>query len=278
MLNEILDVRTRLFEDLRHIEELEPDVCRRAEQSMKIISDYLASIRKRVAKGRFDSRKDEISFFKEVKPSIFCKLIYFSEVHRMESKRPSGSDATQEESFRKEIGKLETFFFENQEFYSYYRNNQTFLDEKIFVRGNTELQLYSEPFIYDFDPQFSTSHDYKASRILANDMLMKYLEKQLEDLKLKSRFRNNLTEERTCAWTESKIGLVELVYAIQACGCINNGRGDIKEIARLFESVFCIDLGDFYRSFLEIKARQNPTKLLDNMRESLLKKIEEQDE
>ena len=70
---------------------------------------------------------------------------------------------------------------------------------------------------------------------------------------------------------------MELIYAAQATGCFNNGKADIKELAIYFARVFNIDLGDFYRNFLEIKNRQNPTKFLELLKDNLIKKIEQQD-
>ena len=43
--------------------------------------------------------------------------------------------------------------------------------------------------------------------------------------------------------------------------------------------MFNIDLGDFYHSYLELKARKmNRTKFLDSLRDALIKRMDEQDE
>lgn len=53
----------------------------------------------------------------------------------------------------------------------------------------------------------------------------------------------------------------------------------IAPIVKVFESTFNIDLGDFYHTFLELKSRKiNRTKFLDSLKESLIKKMDEQDE
>jgi hypothetical protein len=50
-------------------------------------------------------------------------------------------------------------------------------------------------------------------------------------------------------------------------------------IAKAFEDAFNIELGDFYHTFMELKARKiNRTKFLDNLCEALIKKMDEQDE
>ena len=45
------------------------------------------------------------------------------------------------------------------------------------------------------------------------------------------------------------------IYALDACGCLNKGTVDIQEIVAYFEYVFDIDLGDFYHTYMELKAK-----------------------
>ena len=62
-------------------------------------------------------------------------------------------------------------------------------------------------------------------------------------------------------------------------GVFDNGNAEIKLIAKTFETAFNIDLGDFYHTFMELKARKiNRTKLLDSLCEAMIKKMDEQDE
>ena len=73
--------------------------------------------------------------------------------------------------------------------------------------------------------------------------------------------------------------MTELIYALHAKGVFNNGNADIKLIAKTFESALNIDLGDFYHTFMELKARKmNRTKFLDILCEALIKKMDEQNE
>ncbi|MCW4451177.1 RteC domain-containing protein [Kaistella sp. BT6-1-3] len=69
------------------------------------------------------------------------------------------------------------------------------------------------------------------------------------------------------------------VYSLHSQGSIDNGNADIKIIAKTFENMFNIDLGDFYHSYLELKGRKiNRTKFLDSLRDALIKRMDEQDE
>jgi hypothetical protein len=66
---------------------------------------------------------------------------------------------------------------------------------------------------------------------------------------------------------------------LYAQGALDNGNADIKVIAKTFENTFNIDLADFYHTFMELKSRKiNQTKFLDNLRDALIRKIDEQDE
>lgn len=272
------DKSKKLDADLKTIDVEFPDVLQKSEHSIVYLSSFLKNLKEYICQNPFKSSEDEILFFKEIKPSIYRKLIFFIEVYKIESKRPVGNSCHQKKYLLREQKKIRSFFDENVEIYTYYRNKSTHLDEKYFVRNKLDIHLCLDDYAFDTDPDFSTSHDHKVARILANDMLNTYLNEQLKLLDQPK--EQPLPETGRCKsdWTDPKIALVELIYALQAYGCINNGLCDIKEIAHLFETIFNIDLGDFYRTFLEIKSRQNPTKFLDSLRSALIHKIEEQDE
>ncbi len=70
-----------------------------------------------------------------------------------------------------------------------------------------------------------------------------------------------------------------MIYALHSHATFNNGLVDIKVIAKTFEEVFNIELGDFYHTYLELKSRKvNRTKFLDALKENLIRKMDEQDE
>jgi hypothetical protein len=272
------DISKILDNDLEQIRRMFPDFIKKTELSVLCVKTCLQTLKEYICNNPFQTPDEEIIFFKEIKPSIYRKLIFYVEVFKIESKRPVGNSCDQKKYLLREQKKLRSFFDENVDFYTYYRNTSTHLDEKYFLRNKLDIHLFLDDFTYDTDPCFSTSHDYKVSRILANDMLNTYLNDELQSLDQKKDQPHPDADKCKSDWTDPKIGLIELVYALVAKGCINNGSCDIKEIMHLFESIFNIDLGDFYRTFLEIKTRQNPTKFLDSLRSALIHKIEEQDE
>lgn len=256
-----------------HELELETDCSiQKTETIIKLIIQSLSNLKEYVLKNGFKNTEEEILFFKNQKPVIVSKLIYYNAVYKIETKKPYREKQTKK-FLNKELNKLKKFFDNNIDFYKYYRSGNSFLDEKFFVRGNHDIRLWLDTFYFEADHRFCTSHDYKVAKILANDLIQVYLEDQLNNNHKKSANNSSLN------WTASKTALTELIYALHSQGVFDNGNADIKLIAKTFENAFNIDLGDFYHTFMELKARKiNRTKFLDSLCEALIKKMDEQDE
>lgn len=68
------------------------------------------------------------------------------------------------------------------------------------------------------------------------------------------------------------------MYALQSKGVFNNGSADLKEVAAFLEHTFEIDLGQYHRTFLEIRIRKTGrTKFLDTLTETLTTRMDEAD-
>jgi hypothetical protein len=190
-----------------------------------------------------------------------------------------GSFEIQQNYLLHELEKLTLFFNNHLEFYSYYRMNSSFLDDKFFVRGREDLHLHFDNLMIYIDPDFSTSQDCMVAKIIANDRLEVFLKTELNALSIKANNPNcgqiGILGNNSLQWTDNKTALVELIYALYACGSLNNGRCEIRELTALFEQIFNIRLTDIYRTYLEIKIRSTPTKYIDNLKSSLLRKMEE---
>ena len=254
--------------------EIESDCpIKRIEAVIQLVIQSLSDLKKFVLKNDFKNTEEEIHFFKYQKPIIVSKLIYYNAVYKIETKKPYGEKQIKK-FLNKELNKLKKFIDSNIDFYKYYRSGNSFLDENFFIRGKHDIRLWLDTFYFEADHRFSTSHDYKVAKILANDLIQVYLEDQLNNKHYKK-----ANSKSPLSWTGSKTALTELIYALYAQGVFNNGNTDIKLIAKTFESTFNIDLGDFYHTFMELKARKiNRTKFLDILCEALIKKMDEQNE
>jgi len=79
-------------------------------------------------------------------------------------------------------------------------------------------------------------------------------------------------------WTLSKTDLIELVYALHSGGAFNKGTASIAEIARFFEHVLHIQLGNTSMTFQEILRRKDSTAFLERLKEKLEEHINRIDE
>ncbi|PLK44005.1 MULTISPECIES: RteC domain-containing protein [Bacteroidota] len=244
------------------------------ENAIGLVLQKLEEIKKYIKKNGFKDDEEEILFFKQLKPQLVSKLIYFNSIYKIETKRPRGGDKTIKKYLNVELSKIKRYFDANLEFYKYYRTNSTHLDNKFFLRGKHDIKLSLDTYYFEADHNFTTSHDYKVAKIIANDLIQVYLEDQLSNNN-----QRKLFETTPLNWTGSKTSLIELIYSLHSQGSIDNGNADIKIIAKTFENMFNIDLGDFYHSYLELKGRKiNRTKFLDSLRDALIKRMDEQDE
>lgn len=267
--------------NLDSLESCTDDILYKAENGITKTEKCIKQLRKKVIEKGFSTKNEEISFFKHIKPQIFSRLIYYVRLFNIESKRPRSSSKFQIKYLNNQINKLQVFFNDNLEFYHYYRRGATTLDEEYFIRGKSDLRLPTESFHFFVDEQFSTCQDTTVSTIIAYDMLIVYLQQEIEKLQSNTDPKINPMKQSSSKlfWTGSKTELIELIYALHSSGTINSGTADIKELATMFEQVFNIELGNYYHTFIEIRARKSSkTKFLDWLREVLIRRFKDSDE
>jgi len=201
-------------------------------------------------------------------------------VFKIESRKPNGGDKIRKKYLLNELDKLKHYFDSNLDFYRYFRTQSNYLDHKYFLRGKYDIRLTVDSFFFEADERFCTSHDFKVAKILAHDRLQVYLEEELSNLERKetSMIAQDAPKVKLY-WTESKTALIELIYALHSHGAFENGRADIKDIAASFEHLFGVELGDYYRTFLELRMRKTGrTKFLHTLIQSLSKRMDEAEE
>ena len=248
---------------------------------VKYIIPLYDQLRKLTVDHIFSSTEEEIYFFKELKPNILGRYLYFNKVYRIESQCPSGSNDVIKEYLNDELGGLTYFFRRNLELYQYYRSKATTYDTYYFIRGKADIRLCCDSFQCDRDPMFSTGYDHKIAKILANEMLQIYLNKRIINLGQSEAINKQAITKipYPANWTSNKIFLIELGYALYVAGDINNGNITVKEIMNLLGAMFNIDLGDYYRGYITLKNRKKDRTLyLKTLIEKLLKRMEEDDE
>ena len=94
--------------------------------------------------------------------------------------------------------------------------------------------------------------DGTVATIMAYDMLIVYLRKEIDDLQINLEPQKNIPMEKPSKlfWTGNKTDLIELLYALHSSKCINSGTTDIKELASHFEHFYNV-LDAFSANFHE---------------------------
>lgn len=252
------------------------------KEHIKISKAFLHKLRLYVRDYTFESDQVEMYFFKYIKPKVSGDLIFYDAQLTYLICKPDSTISFQKSFLKAKLKKLESYKKKNILFYRYYKQGEVFLDDKYFLRGNEQLELFNSQTLLCSDPDFFTSHDMKASVVISNDLLRSFYKNELSILDMisnevlyndfKGPVENNLT------WTATKTDLIELVYALKYSGAINGGAAQVKEITESLEAFFDIDLGNFYKTYSEIKSRtKDRSKFLDKLSENLVSKIEQDD-
>lgn len=267
-------------EQLQEIDLGRNDVLQQVAEAIKVLESAFCRLKEFIIGYRFRDEAEEIRFFKELKPKLYSKLLYYHKIHSINMRCPAGSNEVKKEYLHDKLKRINDFFLRNIDFYEYYRSGSTHLDNYCFLRGKPDIRLNVDSFCFELDPRFSTGFDFKVAKIMANDMLTIYLNTELERLNAKSNSAGmgyDFTRSKH-TWTGSKTDLVECIYGFYVEGSIDNGNMDIKEYADYFSNMLNIDLKDIYRIYLNIRNRKGSrTSYLDSMRDKLNRKMDDDD-
>ncbi|WP_226294293.1 RteC domain-containing protein [Aquimarina algicola] len=233
-------------------------------------------MRKQVHLKGFKTREEEIDFFKNIKSLPLSKLIYFKELSNLEYYLPKEDESEQKKCIKHHLKRINYFFSSNIDFGQYIEMEATFLDEHYFTRKFNEYSSFHNCTIFEIDSNFYTPKDTLFAQFKAYREFVIYLRKKLTTLS--NRSEKTLIEQSNLKWTGNKIDLIELIYALHASGSIK-AKG-IKEVAKAYEELFEIDLGNYYRKFIELRNRKliERTRFIDTLRDKLIQRIEEADQ
>ncbi|SDX75106.1 RteC protein [Lutibacter oricola] len=250
------------------------------KQGITLSRECLNEFSTLVRSKKFPLKKDEITFFKYQKPYVEGRLQYFKELHNYLLEKPVSGTQKQQKFISNELNKLDNRRCKQMEFVKYYRLNHRKLDHLYFLRDIEQLDLFVDRSHHFKDPEFTTSHDYLVSKIIAHDLLIAYFSNELKILKNKKSNAAPLEEVKPAIlkdlnWTGTKTDLVELIFALKESGVLRNGRAELKKIKNVIELLFEIELGNIYKIFEQIKAREkDQTKFIDSLKIGLINRIE----
>jgi hypothetical protein len=252
--------------------------------AIELCRRYLIEIKNEIINKGFKNPQDEIDCFKITKPKLHSELIYFRGILIAQHNLPLGSNKIKKNYLNDHLARFHMFFEENKEFIRYNRSESIYLDDQFFIRENARVYKGHEMDFSEVDFRWNTGYDLIVAKCLEFEKLEHQIRQEL--------FRIDHMEEtifnpiipqnnhkKLLKWTESKTALVELIYALHSVGALNNGQTGLKTITEVLQSTFQIELGDHYKIYHDLKARKiQRTKFLNNLIETLTKRMEAEDE
>lgn len=266
-----------LEKDFLLLKSSESNTIVRSQNIISFLEKKLKKLNNWLKKYHFICEKNEIYFFKELKPSLISKIFFYQKVLKIESTLPPGKKGKRKH-YINSINLASEISTDNREFYEYYRSRATYNDHNYFVRRPYKDIFRDDPMQLFFDSKISTSHEYQVAKLICSDMLVNYLECKIDEISQKSD-ATNFRAQVNYTWSGTKIDLVELIYALKHAGLINNGNTDVKELAMHLGKVFNIELEDnIYRIYQDIKLRKTVrTKFLNRLTDNFNQKLNEED-
>lgn len=237
------------------------------------LKELLFDLKTKTLQEGFEDEAEEINFFKNIKPQILGKLIYYNKVFRIETSCPVYNGKMYYAYFSNELKVLKQEFSEhirNSDFYRYYRSGRTDHDRDYFMLGKINYSMGLNSFVFEVDSNQSTYYDYKVARIIANELLYNYLLSKTDIDYNADQTIQNSASVKDLFWTDSKNALIELIYALYAAGAISHGKVGIRKINLAFFILFKIHLGDIHHAFHRMKDRTGSrTAFIDQLKVSL---------
>jgi hypothetical protein len=153
----------------------EIETCKKSDPDQKAVIEccfniglkYWSEIQMGIEKENFDSTRDEIDYYKTVKPLFKSQIEYYNLVYQSELLRPKERSELKE-FWIKEQQRLTKFIHENQEFYLYHKSGSTRLDEEYFLSSG-----------FTDDQGSSLYYDNFIALILALERYMTYIQQKL---------------------------------------------------------------------------------------------------
>lgn len=273
-------MKTTLSKILSKIQQKEDnmssEVMRTADEAYQMtlfLNEMLYAVKAKLLQVGFINEQQEIDFFKNVKPQILGKLIYYNKVFRIETTCPVSNGKIHQSYYENLLKTLKAEFREtvcNEDFYRYYRSKRMDRDHTYFMLGQINYHDGLKSGVFEIDLSFSTYYDNKIAHIIANELLYTYILTKINPEENPDLILLNGDTNKDISWTNSQNSLIELIYALYASNSIAYGKIGIRKLALIFQVLFRTPLNDIHHSFHRMKTRAGSrTAFLDQLKISL---------
>lgn len=279
---------SELYQQLEHqldgIAHEDLDNIEAAKRSYLAAEKAMVQLKSHIVTYSFTNAEEEINFFKILKPKFYSRLIYYVKVYEIEGQKTLRNTRSAKKYFNKYLASINRYTDEHLAFYKYINSGATYLDSVYFTRATHDLTIGFDLSYFDCNENFCSNHDLTLATLMANEWLSDFLNIELGKLKASpSKVKATSSDNLELSWAETKASFIELLYGLQTLGVFYNtktkAKADMSQVARFFETTLSIDLGNYYRTFQEIRIRKKGrTVFIDKLREQLIQRMDEADE
>lgn len=268
---------SKILSQIRHQEDkLTSELIPTAEEAYQMtlfLNEMLLKVKAKIVQSGFKDEKQEIDFFKNIKPQILGKLIYYNKVFRIETTCPFSTGKIHQSYYENQLKALKSEYKESicvTDFYRYYRAGRKDRDDSYFKLGQINYHDGLKSGVFEIDLSFSTYYDNKIAHIIANELLYTYLLVKINPEENPDMILINGDTAEDISWTNSQNALIELIYALYASGSISHGNIGIRKLALIFQILFRTPVNDIHHAFHRMKTRAGSrTAFLDQLKISL---------
>jgi hypothetical protein len=282
MLHQFQYLLKYLDDDLLKINESDLDSLIKAEQSFKVAKKHLDILRQYLCDHNFSSPEEEIYYFKVIQPTILSQVFYFCELRKHETQKIGTCNGkTLKKYYKDQINIIAEFLNIHQNQFIYFKTKSSLNDKRYFLRSFLDLNFIADECLMFVDTSFTTGYDILFSKFIAFERLSVFLNTELQILTSAIPFHTSFTScenNKPLPWLGSKVDMVELSYALYYATYKKRSNISINDVYLALSKGFDVKISDVNRKFVDIKSRHNPTKYIDNMKDSIMNEINDEDE
>ncbi|MBS7565550.1 RteC domain-containing protein [Mucilaginibacter sp. Bleaf8] len=273
MKTHLEQIESELKEELLALHNLDPQ--ERYTLARERIDDAIGELKKFMEAHDPMETGEEIYIFKHVRPQLLSFRIEEAMRYNLSINQPIGTRRTVAKYLEDTFKGLQSFFRLNTFYYQYYKNGLEEMDHLYFTGEGNSLML-PVPEITEEETPFSRPMSNLFAKFMAYERLQLHIMQQLEVLNGGREQDRPQLPAPDIKWTGEVLSLVELIYGIWLTGQLNSGNASLNQIVRWFELHFHVSIGVVQRKFAQIERRKrfSVTKLLDQMRDAILRKLD----
>lgn len=264
----------QLNQEILSISCVEKQTLQRAYQCRKVAFAFWVELTNYVQDHGFEALDAEIYFHKSEAPMILEELCYWHERYIIEKQILAMGKKERKAFLHNKLVHMRMDMDAYRFVFNYILRNDSTLDDQLFIRGN-HLELEDIDFAVCFDNAFSCLASWHLSRARALISVKEYIELMLHKPERNTN-KSEQSEAATLQWTGTKAQFIELVYALQAAGSINNSRMDIKQLFATLSPLFGLRITNYYSYLNAIALRKKDlTPFLKTLEQHFTRHIEE---